>query len=86
MSDELKRLLMREEAVRRESAANLEKAKAQVEVAKQLAEVSKALANDPFAKELLRLQMLADMAEGGKVIVIDAKDSAQAKGIALKER
>lgn len=86
MSDELKRLLMREEAVRRESAANLEKAKAQVEVARQLAEVAKALASDPFAKELLRLQMLADMGEGGKVIVIDAKDTTQAKGIAMKER
>lgn len=77
MSDELKRLLMREEAVKRESAANLEKAKTQVAVAKQLAEVAAVIADQPFAMELLRLQMLADMGEGGKVIVVPANSDAQ---------
>ncbi len=84
MSEELKRLLMREEAVRRESAANLEKAKNQIAVAEQLAAVAKALSKSPFARELLRLQMLADMGEGGKVIVVDAK-SENAKNTALRE-
>ncbi len=85
MSDELKRLLMREEAVKRESAANLEKAKNQVEVAQQLARVAKVLEDKPFARELLRLQMIADMAEGGKVVVVDAKDESAGKNLALRE-
>ncbi len=84
MSDELKRLLMREEAVKRESAANFEKARHQVEVARQLALVAKELEEVPFARELLRLQMIADMGEGGKVVVIDAKESA-GKDMALRE-
>jgi len=73
MSEELKRLLMREEAVKRESAANLEKARNQLEVARQLAKVAEALEGAPFARELLRMQMLADMGEGGKVIVVDSQ-------------
>ncbi len=73
MSDELKKLLMREEAVKRENAANLERARNQSDVARELLEVSSALAASPFAQELLRLQMLTDMGEGGKVIVIDSK-------------
>ncbi len=36
MSEELKKLLMREEAVKRENAANLERARNQLEVARQL--------------------------------------------------
>jgi len=83
LSEELKRLLMREEAVRRESAANLEKAKHQVAVARQLAEVAKAIQGVPFAQELLRLQMLADMGEGGKVIVVPA--GVDTHGLALSE-
>ncbi len=78
MSDELKRLLMREEAVRRESAANLEKAKNQLAVAEQLKVVADAIADSPYAQELLRLQMLADMGEGGKVIVVPANASGTA--------
>ena len=58
LSDELKKLLMREEAVRRESAANLEKARHQVSVAQQLLEVAKTLESSPFARELLRMQVL----------------------------
>lgn len=73
MSEDLKKLLMREEAVKRENQANLDKAKNQLEVAKQLAEVGAILKNEPIAHELLRLQMLSDMGEGGKVVVIDAK-------------
>ncbi len=73
MSEELKKLLMREEAVRRENAANLERARNQLEVARQLLEVSKALDAAPFARELLRMQMLTDMGEGGKVIVVDSR-------------
>lgn len=84
MSEELKRLLMREEAVKRESAANLEKARAQIEVAKQLASVAKVLEDQPFARELLRLQMLADMGEGGKVIVVPAVQDP-ATDVALRE-
>jgi len=72
MSEELKKLLMREEAVRRENAANLEKAQNQVLVAKQLLEVAGALKASPFAQELLRLQVLSDMGAGGKVVVVDA--------------
>ena len=83
MSDELKRLLMREEAVRRESAANLEKAKNQVAVAQQLKAVADAIADSPYAQELLRLQMLADMGEGGKVIVVPANGGST--GLALSE-
>ena len=83
MSDELKRLLMREEAVRRESAANLEKAKNQLAVAEQLKVVADAIADSPYAQELLRLQMLADMGEGGKVIVVPANASGTA--LALQE-
>lgn len=73
MSEELKRLLMREEAVKRESAANLEKARNQLEVARQLARVSEVLESAPFARELLRMQMLSDMGEGGKIIVVDSQ-------------
>ena len=83
MSDELKRLLMREEAVRRESAANLEKARNQVAVAKQLAAVAEAIKDSPYAQELLRLQMLADMGEGGKVIVVPSGSSGTE--VALRE-
>lgn len=83
MSDELKRLLMREEAVKRESAANLEKARNQVAVAEQLAKVAGVLEKQPFARELLRLQMLADMGEGGKVIVVPASESGT--DVALRE-
>ena len=75
LSEELKKLLMREEAVRRESSANLEKARHQIQVARQLVAVSKELEETPFAQELLRLQVLADMGAGGKVIVIDSKAS-----------
>lgn len=71
MSDELKRLLMREEAVKRENAANLERARNQLEVAKQLANVSVVLADSPFARDLLRLQMISDM--DGKVVVVDSQ-------------
>ena len=74
MSEELKKLLMREEAVRRENAANLTKARNQVDVARQLVEVAKALEEEPFARELLRLQMLSDMGAGGKIIVVDSKN------------
>ncbi len=70
MSEELKRLLMREEAVRRESAANLKKAENQIAVAQQLSRVADAIKDSPFAQELLRMQMLTDMGEGGKVIVV----------------
>ena len=72
--EELKRLLMCEEAVKRENAANLEKAKNQVEVARQLVAVAQAIEASPYAKELLRLQMLADMGAGGKIIVMDSKN------------
>ena len=82
MSEELKKLLMREEAVKRENKANLDKARNQMEVAKQLAEVGKILDDSPIAHELLRLQMLSDMGEGGKVVVIDAKWGAQFAGLA----
>lgn len=73
MSEELKKLLMREEAVKRENAANLERARNQLDVALQLREVARSLAEDPFARELLRLQMITDMGEGGKVVVIDSQ-------------
>ncbi len=73
MSEELKKLLMREEAVKRETAANLEKARNQLEIARQLVGVAKELHDHPFARELLRLQVIADMGEGGKIVVIDAK-------------
>ena len=46
-------------------------------------EVAKALSEEPFAKELLRLQMLADMGEGGKVIVLDAQNPGT--DVALRE-
>ncbi|MCB9777447.1 MAG: SPFH domain-containing protein [Alphaproteobacteria bacterium] len=72
MSEELKKLLMREEAVKRETAANLEKARNQVQIARQLVAVAKEMEDQPFARELLRLQVLADMGAGGKVIVIDS--------------
>lgn len=84
MSEELKRLLMREEAVKRESAANLEKARNQLEVARQLAKVAEVLESSPFARELLRLQMIADMGEGGKVIVMDSQEPA-GRSVALRE-
>lgn len=76
LSEELKKLLMREESVRRESSANLEKAKHQIEVARQLVAVSKELESNPFARELLRLQVLADMGSGGKIIVIDSQNDS----------
>ncbi len=76
MTDELKTLLMREEAVKRENAANLERARNQLEVAKQLANVAAVLDGSPFARELLRLQMISDMGTGGKVIVVDTKTDA----------
>lgn len=73
MTDELKKLLMREEAVKRENAANLERARNQLEVAKQLANVSAVLEDSAFARDLLRLQMISDMGSGGKIIVVDSK-------------
>ena len=73
MTDELKRLLMREEAVKRENAANLERARNQLDVAKQLANVSAVLEESSFARDLLRLQMISDMGAGGKVIVVDSR-------------
>ncbi len=81
MSEELKKLLMREEAVRRENAANLQKAQNQVAIARQLVEVAQALETSPFAKELLRLQVIADMGAGGKVVVIDS-DAPGGKALA----
>lgn len=78
MSEELKRLLMREEAVKRENAANLERARNQLDVAKQLANVSQILSDSPFARDLLRLQMISDMGAGGKVIVVDSKTDGAA--------
>lgn len=78
MTDELKKILMREEAVKRENAANVEKAKNQLEVAKQLANVASILQNNPFARELLRLQMISDMGSGGKVIVVDSESKGAA--------
>lgn len=74
MSEDLKKLLMREEAVKRENQANLDKAKNQLEVARQLAEVGRILKDEPIAHELLRLQMLSDMGDGGKVVVIDSRN------------
>lgn len=71
MSEELKKLLMREEAVRRENAANLEKAQNQLLVARQLVSVANELQPYPFARELLKLQVLSDMGQGGKVVVVD---------------
>lgn len=76
MSEELKKLLMREEAVKRETSANLEKARNQVEIARQLVAVARELEEQPFARELLRLQVLADMGSGGKVIVVDSQVAA----------
>jgi len=73
MTDELKGLLMREEAVKRENAANIARAKNQLEVAKQLANVAALLDDSAFARDLLRLQMISDMGAGGKVIVLDTK-------------
>lgn len=74
MSEELKKLLMREEAVKRENKANLDKADNQLEVARRLAEVGAILKNQPIAHELLRLQMLSDMGEGGKIVVLDTNN------------
>ena len=76
MTDELKRLLMREEAVKRENAANLERARNQLEGAKQLGNVEAVLDGSPFARELLRLQMISDMGSGGKVIVVDSHSTS----------
>jgi regulator of protease activity HflC (stomatin/prohibitin superfamily) len=73
MSEELKKLLMREEAVRRENAANLQRAENQLLIAQQLLRVSQLLETSPFAKELLRLQVLSDMSSNGKVVVIDSQ-------------
>lgn len=75
MSEELKKLLMREEAVKRETAANLEKARNQVQIARQLVAVAREMDDQPFARELLRLQVLADMGAGGKVIVVDSHNT-----------
>ncbi|HPY19673.1 MAG TPA: SPFH domain-containing protein [Polyangiaceae bacterium] len=83
MSNELKGLLMREEAVRRENAANLERARNQLAIAQQLAAVAAQLEHSPFARELLRLQMIADMGAGGKVIVVDSQ-SPSAKAVAMQ--
>jgi hypothetical protein len=83
MTDELKRLLMREEAVKRENAANLERAKNQLAIAQQLTAVAQQLEGSPFAQELLRLQMVSDMGQGGKVIVVDS--NASTLGPALSE-
>ncbi|MEM9192281.1 MAG: SPFH domain-containing protein [Myxococcota bacterium] len=73
MSEELKKLLMREEAVKRENAANLQKAHNQLLVARELVTVATELQHVPFARELLRLQVISDMGEGGKVVVIDSE-------------
>lgn len=81
MSEELKRMLMREEEVRRENAANLEKARNQLEVARQLVEVAKTLEGSEFAEELLRLQMLSDMS-GGHTVVVATQHPDAALGIA----
>ena len=78
MSEELKKLLMREEAVKRENAANIARARNQLEVAKQLANVGAILDKQDFAKDLLRLQMISDMGSGGKVIVVDSSSSGAA--------
>lgn len=76
MGDELKKLLMREEAVKRETAANLEKARNQLEIAQQLVAVAKEMEDHPFARELLRLQVIADMGAGGKIIVVDSHNAS----------
>lgn len=81
LSEDLKRLLMREEAVKRENAANLAKAQNQLEVGRTLLKVANTLEPSPFARELLRPQMLADMGAGGKVVVVDT-DRTNAVGIA----
>lgn len=80
MSEELKKLLMREEAVKRENAANLERARNQLHVAEQLARVSASLKDDPYARELLRLQVIADMGSGGKIVVLDAHSQTNLGG------
>ncbi len=85
MSEELKKLLMREEAVKRENAANLEKARNQLEIARQLVAVAKELDDHPFARELLRLQVISDMGEGGKIVVIDSHDTRVTDADALKQ-
>jgi hypothetical protein len=82
MSEELKRMLMREEEVRRENAANIEKARNQMQVAQQLAQVAQILDGRPFAQELLRLQMISDMGVGGRVVVVDTKNPEAGAGIA----
>lgn len=81
MSEELKRMLMREEEVRRENAANLEKARNQLEVARQLVQVAHTLQGSSFAEELLRLQMLSDMS-GGHTVVVATRDDQRALGVA----
>ena len=81
MTDELKRLLMREEAVKRENSANLERAKNQLRIAETLQSLEQQMAHAPFAREMLRLQMIADMGAGGKIIVIDS--SSPTAGAAL---
>ncbi len=73
MSDEIKKMLMREEAVRRENAANLERAHNQLEIARRLNDVAAALESSEYARELLRLQIISDMSSGGKVVVVDSK-------------
>lgn len=82
MTDELKRLLMREEAVRRENAANLERARNQLKIAETLSALEAEMANAPFAREMLRLQMIADMGTGGKVIVVDTQSPATSAALA----
>jgi regulator of protease activity HflC (stomatin/prohibitin superfamily) len=83
MTDELKRLLMREEAVKRENSANLERAKNQLRIAETLQSLEQQMAHAPFAREMLRLQMIADMGAGGKIIVIDS--SSPTAGAALRQ-
>lgn len=82
MSEELKRMLMREEEVRRENAANLEKARNQLEVARQLVQVAHTLEGSAFAQELLRLQMLSDMGGGHTVVVATKDPDAASLGVA----
>jgi len=45
--------------------------------------VAAQLEHSPFARELLRLQMIADMGAGGKVIVVDSQ-SPSAKAVAMQ--
>jgi len=83
LSEDLKRMLMREEAARRENSANLARAKNQLLVGETLLQVANNLERSPFARELLRLQVLSDMGSGGKVVVVDTeRQSATEAGLA----